>query len=127
MKHLILPLTFSGIIACSHKTVDQAHHDPIIDIFKNWSVEIAELKTPGTPKSLWDSKTSEHYTKKISSLEELNSILSNYESLTQEDAERYRELFRNSSSTYGYAFELQLSALVFFDEHNRTKDAFLRS
>lgn len=99
----------------------------MVEIWREWATEIEALNRPGTPKEVWDAKTTPYYIKEIKEAHEVEAILSRFDDLTLPEKTYYRKLYRESNIAISYGFEGDFSALVFFDEQMKTIDAFLTS
>lgn len=118
-------LLFFAIISCSPETFDPIPYGPVSDGWDEWADEIAKLKSPGTPKYDWDQKASTGSTQAVTSESDIRQIISRYEDMTDEERGHLLDLFSRARGTVHYGFEGDFRALVFFDEDNRTIDAFL--
>ena len=134
MKFLIFAtanlVTWLAHTSCSvtqpNEVVAQQPPDPMSSIWNDYGTKIDSLATSGTSIQAWRDSPPESE-KIIMSEGELRQILSRYESLSTERIDHFCRLFKRARRTVHYGFELDFRALVFFDEDERTIEAFIMS
>lgn len=134
MKLLLLTaanlVAWLTLLCCSVSQPNEAEiqqtPDPMTSIWNDYGTKIDSLAKSGTSIKAWRDLPPESE-KVIGSEGELRQLLSRYESLSTERIDHYCRLFKRSTRTVNYGFELDFHALVFFDSDDRTIEAFMTS